>query len=320
MCLKSCFKRRLACCCGNGYKPCRDKQALAGLRLSASLWALTEGWQKTLLHHLWGWKNKLSHFNTGMCSSRRALLSLPQSPSLCSFPELNQAKPRLGLGYHRPRHLSSSISVALRCSSLVLVCELCSWWAQRKKTREWELHTRSDTDTKPVLSSTSPKTIQLSYGQAGWAASLLLAAEIPYWSSCPAFSPQVPSSLDAAVSANLLEPSKLFSSEMIKGLCISALSQLQCLKTVSHGHMVALAEEAETEERRKNTSAFLYRNIKFDKWVFIFGFCCLHFLRCLGGVIIQLLKIPLLSMWVHFQESLSVGQTVLHQVNNYLHE
>lgn len=58
----------------------------------------------------------------------------------------------------------------------------------------------------------------------------------------------------------------------------SSASRLQAMGTV-----IALAEEAETEERGKKPSAFLHRNIKFDRWVFIFGFY-LHLVRSPGGI------------------------------------
>lgn len=57
----------------------------------------------------------------------------------------------------------------------------------------------------------------------------------------------------------------------------SSGSRLQAM-----GTMITLAEEAETEERRKKPSAFLHMNIKFDRWVFIFGLY-LHFVRSPGG-------------------------------------
>lgn len=159
--------------------------------------------------------------------------------------------------------------------------ELHSWWAQRNETREWDLETqRTDISTKPVLSSTSPETIQFSHGQTERAASVLLPAESPYWNTCPAFSPQVPSTLEAAVSANLLEPSKLFSSGMIKGLCTSALSQLHRLKIVNHRYSDCLGWGSKNWRKRKKAFCLPTHNHKIwcrgGGYIWIFVICILQ--------------------------------------------
>lgn len=92
-------------------------------------------------------QNKLSHLNT----KGGTFCPLPQSPLSLQFSELGQAKPRLGLSYVRTRYLSSSIFVALSCLSLVLVCEMCSWWAQRDETGSEIWPHRGQTQTQNLF-------------------------------------------------------------------------------------------------------------------------------------------------------------------------
>lgn len=132
-----------------------------------------------------------------MCSSRKDLPPLSTSPPLsAAFYLLFKENPALGLTCIRPRCFSRSLFVAM---SLGMPFPSAGVWAMLPLgTEEWNHRVRSGNTegrhrNKPCLPTTSPETIQKSScGQGEWAASVVLAAENPYGSSCPAFLPPSP--------------------------------------------------------------------------------------------------------------------------------
>ena len=157
----------------------------------------------------------MTHLNTGMCSSRRDLLSPSTRPPLsAAFYHLFKQNPVLGLTCIRPRCLSRSIFIAM---SLGMPFPNAGVWAALLVgTEEWNQGVRfgntegrhRNTPCFIQYASWDHPEVLMWTGRVSWqrasGSRKSLLEQLPY------FSTQVPSALEAAVSANFLAPSKWF--------------------------------------------------------------------------------------------------------------